>query len=609
MVRTNGNRFSVYTSEEKTVLGLLGEIGTQINNNTDKLENKTDLYGDHKGTWHGLNKPTMSDEGMRATVEDIIDNKIPSIQSSLDTINNKQLTFEDFGAVGDGVTDDTIAIQSALDWSKENNSAVYMMDKLYYVTNSLRCGNAIIRSISDVPGECDIMFLQRPDGTYMNGTPDWGYMFNTSNQYTWREVIDNCAVAPAIISDKDIKILTIGNGEMFNVRGFAIIGNHKMKNQHGLCDDTPDKYRGTLQKINNINVIGCGNNGITLNRGLEVTTLKNVKSICNMGHGLYTGLNDFDSATEYLYFDNCNFSHNRLNGVHFSYWRKDINFINCQFTGNGQYYINSIDPVLGYDRRQPTELSKVKSGVWCDKGNVEDRDISLGFSMINCYGEECLLGLHMENINGTGAINNVKLENNIFYRGTVPKIENHNGSCFYININYINNWTVKGNSGHGLDILEYNRLPTDGGNNDIGDVPVFPKTFVQDEIKFNNVECKKIISDYTLLQNLSGTGTNVTSDKIKNDFTLFTDNGFGNRVATYTLSAHWQSTNADRFGAYILIVTTMPSGKYVMLTLATSSVDGFATVPTISDNGILNIPTQEYYKYTLQRIDITKTTQ
>ena len=180
----------------------------------------------------------------------------------------------------------------------------------------------------------------------MNGRPDWGYMFNTSSQYTWRQVIEQCAIGAAIISDKDIKIMTIGNGERFNIRGFAIIGNHKMKNQHGLCDDTPDKYRGTNQYINNINVIGCGNNGITLNRGLEVTTLKNVKSICNMGHGLYTGLNSFDSATEYLTFENCDFSNNRLDGVHFSYWRKDINFINCHLGGNGQYYINAVDNIL-----------------------------------------------------------------------------------------------------------------------------------------------------------------------------------------------------------------------------------------------------------------------
>ena len=91
MIRTNGNRFSVYTSEEKTVLGVINELAqenVQVNKELDEinkvLEEKTDLYGDHKGTWQGLNRPTMSDEGIRATVEDVIDNRIPSIETSLE---------------------------------------------------------------------------------------------------------------------------------------------------------------------------------------------------------------------------------------------------------------------------------------------------------------------------------------------------------------------------------------------------------------------------------------------------------------------------------------------------------------------------------------------
>lgn len=87
-MRYNGNKFSVYESEEKTVLGLLDELGSQVNHNTDNFKNKTDLHGDHKGSWQGLSKPTLSEEGMRSTVEDIIGNKIPSIQNSLD--NNMQ---------------------------------------------------------------------------------------------------------------------------------------------------------------------------------------------------------------------------------------------------------------------------------------------------------------------------------------------------------------------------------------------------------------------------------------------------------------------------------------------------------------------------------------
>ncbi|MGL5752530.1 MAG: SGNH/GDSL hydrolase family protein [Paraclostridium sp.] len=89
----NRNRFSVFTSDEKDALGLIEELGKQTNDNSDALASKTDLTGDHKGSWQGLSKPTLSEEGMRATVEKhIIDianlkNTDSSIYDYVDGIN------------------------------------------------------------------------------------------------------------------------------------------------------------------------------------------------------------------------------------------------------------------------------------------------------------------------------------------------------------------------------------------------------------------------------------------------------------------------------------------------------------------------------------------
>ena len=69
MSRWNRNRFSVFTSDEKDALSLMEELGKQTNDNTAALENKTDLQGNHLGSWQGLSRPTLSEEGMRATVE------------------------------------------------------------------------------------------------------------------------------------------------------------------------------------------------------------------------------------------------------------------------------------------------------------------------------------------------------------------------------------------------------------------------------------------------------------------------------------------------------------------------------------------------------------
>ena len=82
-------RFTVYDSKAETVLELMREFGDLAEDVCNELNTKTDLHGDHKGSWQGLNRPTMSEEGMRSTVEDIIDNKIPSINETLGTIQSE----------------------------------------------------------------------------------------------------------------------------------------------------------------------------------------------------------------------------------------------------------------------------------------------------------------------------------------------------------------------------------------------------------------------------------------------------------------------------------------------------------------------------------------
>ena len=62
-------RFTIYDDEVKSVLQLLKKLGNKINEIIDNWGTKTDLYGDHKGSWQGLNKPTLSQEGAFAQVE------------------------------------------------------------------------------------------------------------------------------------------------------------------------------------------------------------------------------------------------------------------------------------------------------------------------------------------------------------------------------------------------------------------------------------------------------------------------------------------------------------------------------------------------------------
>lgn len=91
MSNWNGKRFSVYESEEKSVLKMLKHLGDQTNYNTDEIEvfknndnkkmtkeeyyddieriRKIDSTGNFTGSWFGLKKPTLSEEGAFAQTE------------------------------------------------------------------------------------------------------------------------------------------------------------------------------------------------------------------------------------------------------------------------------------------------------------------------------------------------------------------------------------------------------------------------------------------------------------------------------------------------------------------------------------------------------------
>ena len=92
----NKNNFSIYKSEEKTVLKLIEKLNNFIGELTKGIDEKTDKKGNHEGSWQGLTRPTLSEEGMRATVEQINDVKIPSINENINTLNdNQEILFND----------------------------------------------------------------------------------------------------------------------------------------------------------------------------------------------------------------------------------------------------------------------------------------------------------------------------------------------------------------------------------------------------------------------------------------------------------------------------------------------------------------------------------
>jgi hypothetical protein len=544
------------------------------------------------------------------------------------------VNVEDFGAIGDAVTDDYQALQNALNWSKANSRPVYLNEKRYYTSNTLDVGGAIIRSISGIPGGADPRFLRKPDGTYVFGSPDFTWFYNTGHPtYTWADMIADTSFGCAIISNFNGPILFVDNGFKFNVNGFAVIGYQNLTSQDGLATAIPDVYRSTSQSINNIVVISCGRHGINLERGFEVSEITNVTCFANNGHGLRTGqVNGIDCATEYLVFRDCGFSVNRLDGVFFSHVRKAVKFENCNFNENGQYNSpGGIDPVLGYNRNVPLTTAAMVAGVKVNDGSLDlGAGFLFGISMIDCYGELVAVGLHLRCRNGAGVCRDVRLQNNIWLRatqvGTSVAGGGQNGTACYFDVTYVANWVLTGNYPQALQNYVFATVPIGDFTSRMFFVDEAMPLSTSAEREFAKLSYPAPIQssyyirsegrtygDQTLARSIGGLAApgNVTTSVVSTDYTVAIGNNASNFVAVYSLTASFQSSASDNFGGYLLFVTKVPSAAYMMTTIAMSSTDGFTGAPTINaSTGEITIPAAAFYRFTIQRIDnvLTNTT-
>ena len=93
----NKNKFSIYKSEEKTVLKLIEKMNNFLGDMAKGLDTKTDINGDHKGSWQGLNRPTLSEEGLRSTVEQHIE-EIKQLKNIKTEYNVMDYGFDKTGA-------------------------------------------------------------------------------------------------------------------------------------------------------------------------------------------------------------------------------------------------------------------------------------------------------------------------------------------------------------------------------------------------------------------------------------------------------------------------------------------------------------------------------
>ena len=387
------------------------------------------------------------------------------------------VSVEDFGAVGDGVTNDYAALQAAFTYSALTKKPIFLNDKRYYTASTLQVGNAIIRSLGTNPGSADPYYLSKPDGTFVLGSANVSYYMNYGSglTVTWATMIAQTAYGCCIVSDYNGTILEASQGTRINISGIAIIGDHKKSLQKGLATAVPASYLGAYHTtISNLNIIGCGGAGMSFSAGVENTIFDNIKVLfCNS-----TGVNidvtvGVDSPTDNITFKGCQFAFNRLSGIYFSKLRKHLLIQDCDFSGNNQYQDGQqpggsyVDPVLGHDRTPVANVANMPAGVWINDADSANGGYIFNVNITDCTGELVSKGLHFRAQTSVGELQHVTVNNTSFFRTPqLPYSGGNNGAFIFFDVKGLRQTNINAtNYSQSLDYIKFESNTVPAGNN------------------------------------------------------------------------------------------------------------------------------------------------
>lgn len=264
------------------------------------------------------------DSSAHSTVAERLAYDFLQMYSGIEKINDTITNIKFYGAVGDGVTDDTAAIQALLD---RDNAYLYVPNGIYNITSNLRLRDnptimfeskdAIFKRMSD---DCNYMFINGGEGdnfSAYNGNGNikmvGGTLDLNSNVY---KTVNSAFMLRHSSSNlfKDMDVLDVANGHAWDMNGCLdnIFDNCRAL---GWRDLTANKSL-VAQEAWQLSVAGKDifewsaqdgttnrrirfRNCYTGNSGTEGSVAYNV-AVGN--HSAYTTPN-----AEYVYFDDCHF--------------------------------------------------------------------------------------------------------------------------------------------------------------------------------------------------------------------------------------------------------------------------------------------------------------
>ena len=130
-------------ADKKTFLQFLAEFYNRTEGIIDKDNIQDDLIKELRELYLEFNEKGIDENIVREKVNYFLENniKIKDINSQLKTnthqIEKKGVDVELFGAVGDGIIDDSLAIQNAINYARENNINIVNFDSKTYICNNV----------------------------------------------------------------------------------------------------------------------------------------------------------------------------------------------------------------------------------------------------------------------------------------------------------------------------------------------------------------------------------------------------------------------------------------------------------------------------------------
>ena len=203
----------------------------------------------------------------------VIDPKlIEKINNIIEQLKNKQISIDMFGAVGDGVKDDTTAIQSALEFCWANNIyELYIPKGRYKVTRGIETREVKLTGLSKPYAPNPIGFDYAFPTLPAQGKP--------AVREHW---ISQCG-GSIIDCSEDIQIFIDG----LIAENIMIFGDVNQKQQCGIGQNNGGKGKQIM--LEGVTILCCGGHGIFAPFGLISPKIRNCRINSCMGNAIHIG--------------------------------------------------------------------------------------------------------------------------------------------------------------------------------------------------------------------------------------------------------------------------------------------------------------------------------